>query len=92
MHNTKSNIPKIFKAFASAKRIAILELLLENRKGLNFTQICKKLSVSIPTLERHLLMLRDIGLLESNRYKNKMIYKISKVDFVSKFISLAKNM
>ncbi|MCM8788097.1 MAG: winged helix-turn-helix domain-containing protein [Candidatus Omnitrophica bacterium] len=92
MHNTIRNIPKIFKAFASEKRIAILELLLKNKKGLAFSQMSQKLKINIPTLERHALLLREVGLLESKRYKNKMVYKIisSKVDFVDKFITLAK--
>ncbi|MEW6557655.1 MAG: hypothetical protein AB1349_09920 [Elusimicrobiota bacterium] len=72
----KINLPKIFKALASEKRLTILKVLLKSKQGLYPTLLSTKLNIPVETIERHLLKLRNIKVVNSKRYKNKMVYKI----------------
>lgn len=80
MRKPKINIIKIFKALAFKKRVKIYLLLRYHEYGLHLSLIAEKLNMPIQTAGRHILKLRNAGIVESKRYKNKMVYKIRRIN------------
>lgn len=80
MGTRKINIIKIFKAISLEKRVKIYLFLRYHEYGLHLSLIAEKLKMPIQTVGRHILKLRNAGLVESKRYRNKMVYKIRTVN------------
>lgn len=92
MKRIKVNVPKIFKALASEKRLRIFKLLLKHKQELYPNLISEKLGIPFQTISRHILKLRSAGLLNSRREKNKMFYivVIPKDNFIKNLIKLVR--
>ncbi len=72
------------RAIAHPMRIAIIELLSENKK-LTVTQIYEHLNIEQASASHHLNILKNKGLLESKR-NGKMIYYSLKLQVLSNVI------
>jgi len=91
----KENIPKIFKALSSEKRIRIFKYLIRSKEGITPSLLSERLKIPLSTLEKHILKLRGAGFLVSKRFKNKMVYRVAfpKEKFVKKLSEfLIKNL
>lgn len=62
-------------ALSDPNRLLILYAL--NEKPLNVTDLCIELSVSQPTMSRHLKVLRERGLVQTARTGNMITYSLS---------------
>jgi len=65
---------KIFKALSSESRIRILELIRDRKLCVN--AITKKLNITQPAVSQHLAILKDIGLVKSDRYGSIIHYQL----------------
>ena len=63
------------RAMAHPMRIAIIDLLTENKK-LNVTEIYEKLSIEQASASQHLNILKGKGLLESKRDGKMILYSL----------------
>ena len=63
------------RAMAHPMRIAIIELLTENKK-LTVTEIYEKLSIEQASASHHLNILKNKGLLESKRDGKMILYSL----------------
>jgi len=79
MGRRRFNIIKVFKALASEKRVKIYLFLQRYDYGLHLSFISDKMKIPLQTLGRHILKLRNAGLVESKRHKNKMVYSVRKI-------------
>jgi DNA-binding transcriptional ArsR family regulator len=81
MKNSTLDIQKLelaaskLRAMAHPMRIAIIELLTENKK-LNVTEIYERLSIEQASASHHLNILKNKGLLESKRDGKMIIYSL----------------
>ena len=62
-------------AFADSTRILILYTL--NEKPRNVTELSEELAISQPKTSRHLKILRDRGLVRTERQGNSIIYRLA---------------
>ncbi len=62
-------------ALADPSRILILYLLHEKKQ--NVTSLVAALQLSQPTVSRHLKVLKDRGIVKSNRDKQSVIYELT---------------
>lgn len=76
MNTEISTPPDLFKAFADATRLRILNLLLEGE--LCVCDLCEVLDIIQPTVSRHLGHLRRAGLVAGRREGKWMHYSIAK--------------
>lgn len=84
----------IFKALADETRLTIMLLL--NTKARTVSEIVEFFSLSQPTISRHLLQLKQAGLVNSRRRGQQVIYSLNEEglqagvrDFFSAFNCLA---
>ena len=63
------------RAMAHPMRIAIIDLLAENKK-LNVTEIYERLSIEQASASHHLNILKNKGLLESKREGKMILYSL----------------
>jgi DNA-binding transcriptional ArsR family regulator len=81
MKNTTLDIQKLetaaskLRAMAHPMRIAIIELLTENKK-LTVTEIYERLSIEQASASHHLNILKNKGLLESKRDGKMILYSL----------------
>ncbi len=85
---------QMFKALADETRLTILLLL--NAKARTVSEIVEFFSLSQPTISRHLIQLKQAGLLDSRRRGQQVIYSLNEEglqagmrDFFSGFTCLA---
>ena len=71
---TKNEIVKIYKAFSVKSRLQILQLIKD--KELCVNAITKKLNITQPAVSQHLLILKEAGLVKSDRYGSIIHYSI----------------
>ena len=71
---TSQEMAKIFKALSSESRIRILELIRDRKLCVN--AITKKLEITQPAVSQHLAILKDIGLVKSDRYGSIIHYQL----------------
>ncbi len=71
---TSQEMAKIFKALSSESRIRILELIRDRKLCVN--AITKKLNITQPAVSQHLAILKDIGLVKSDRYGSIIHYQL----------------
>jgi len=70
----EKKIAKKFKALAHPARIQLIEALIEKDCCVGELQKCLKLSQ--PNVSQHLRVLKDAGILEGKRDKNRICYRI----------------
>lgn len=68
------DMAKIFKALSSESRIKILQLIRDRKLCVN--AITKKLEITQPAVSQHLAILKDIGLVKSDRYGSIIHYQL----------------
>jgi DNA-binding transcriptional ArsR family regulator len=71
---TSREIAKIFKALSSESRIRILELIRDRKLCVN--AITQKLNITQPAVSQHLAILKDTGLVKSDRYGSIIHYQL----------------
>ena len=69
-------IVNIYKALSVNSRLQILKLIKDRKLCVN--AITKKLSISQPAVSQHLSVLKDAGLVKSDRYGSIIHYTINK--------------
>ncbi len=69
-------ISKIFKTLSSESRIRILKLIRDKKLCVN--AITKKLNITQPAVSQHLAILKDTGLVKSDRYGSIIHYQMDK--------------
>lgn len=67
----------VFKALSNINRLKIIEMLLPGA-NLTVTQISDKLTISIKATSKHLIILQNLDLLESEGKNGHVFYKFSK--------------
>lgn len=67
----------IFKALGNINRIKIIQMLSAGQ-SLNVTDIAGKIKVSIKSTSRHLMILRNLELLDSEGKNGHVFYSINK--------------
>lgn len=67
----------IFKALGNINRIKIVEMLSDG-KSMNVTDIADEIKVSIKSTSRHLMILRNLELLEGDGRNGHVFYSLSK--------------
>jgi len=70
----QKKIAKKFRALAHPARIRLIEELIEKDCCVGELQKCLKLSQ--PNVSQHLRVLKDAGILEGKRDKNRICYRI----------------
>lgn len=82
--------PRFFKALGNDTRIGILQwLLLEGRDECTVNEIVDACSVGQSVVSRHLAMLRDVGILESERRGKEVFYRVRVTSLIDLLHSLA---
>jgi len=71
---TEKEIVKIFKALSVNSRLQILKLIKDRQLCVN--AITKKLEISQPAVSQHLAILKEAGLVKSDRYGSIIHYSI----------------
>ncbi|MFO7889146.1 MAG: metalloregulator ArsR/SmtB family transcription factor [bacterium] len=69
-----TEIAKIFKALSSESRIRILELIRDKKLCVN--AITKQLDITQPAVSQHLAILKETGLVKSDRYGSIIHYQL----------------
>ena len=69
-------IVKIYRALSVNSRLQILKLIKDRKLCVN--AITKKLSISQPAVSQHLSILKDAGLVKSDRYGSIIHYTINR--------------
>ena len=67
----------IFKALGNINRLKIIQMLA-NGRSLNVTDIAGKIRVSIKSTSRHLMILRNLDLLDSEGKNGHVFYSLNK--------------
>ena len=67
----------VFKALSNINRLKIIEMLLGGA-NLTVTEISGKLGISIKATSKHLIILQNLELLESEGKTSRVFYKFSK--------------
>jgi len=73
----------IFKTLSNPNRLKIIKILSRDKKHTVFA-ISKKLDISANATSKHLVMLKDLGVLESKGKDNNVYYSLNKnlpIDF-----------
>ena len=70
----EEEIVKIFKALSVHSRLQILKLIKDKQLCVN--AITKKLDISQPAVSQHLSILKNVGLVKSDRYGSIIHYSI----------------
>ena len=65
---------EIFKALAHPTRIFIVEQLLNHEYCVN--ELTKMIGVEMPTISKHLSVLRNVGIITSRKENNNVFYRI----------------
>ncbi len=69
------NLSRFFKALSDDTRREILALL--ERRERNVTEIVDRFRLTQPTISRHLQVLREAGLVRSERHGQHVIYRLN---------------
>jgi ArsR family transcriptional regulator len=72
---TEEEITKIYKALSVKSRLQILKLIKNQKLCVN--AITKRLEISQPAVSQHLSILKEAGLVESDRYGSIIHYKMN---------------
>ncbi len=65
---------KIIKAMAHPVRLMIIDLLKD--KELSFSKICEHFDLDKSTISKHLLVLKESGIVSSKKNQREVIYKL----------------
>jgi len=65
---------EVFKALAHPTRIFIVEQLLKREHCVN--ELTKMIGVEMPTISKHLSVLRNVGIITSRKENNNVFYRI----------------
>lgn len=68
---------QIFKAMGNINRIKIIQMLAKPRAFMSVSQIAAALGVSLKSTSKHLIILTNLDLLESNGKKGHVFYKLN---------------
>ncbi|NHJ48306.1 MAG: winged helix-turn-helix transcriptional regulator [Asgard group archaeon] len=73
-----AKIADIFKAFADPTRLRLIRLLASNmEEKLSVSDLAKKLSITQPAATQHLNILKNIGILYSNKERPRIFYYLN---------------
>jgi len=67
----------IFKALSNLNRIKIISMLAGG-KSMNVTEIARTLGIAIKSTSKHLIILQNLDLLESEGKRGHVFYSLSK--------------
>jgi DNA-binding transcriptional ArsR family regulator len=70
-----------FEALSSRPRRQILALV--SADGMTTTELAERLSVSAPTISRHLSLLEQAGLVHAERQGQRVVYRLNADNFVN---------
>lgn len=65
----------VCKTFGHPKRLMIISVLMDGE--LCVTEISKKTGIAAPNLSQHLHILKDKGILQSRRNRNRIFYSLA---------------
>jgi len=74
---TTKELERIFKVFGNRRRIAIV-LYLQRRKEATVGDVAEHINLSFKATSKHLIILANAGIVESEQRSLQMFYKISK--------------
>jgi len=74
---TTKELERIFKVFGNRRRIAIV-LYLQRRKEATVGDVAEHIHLSFKATSKHLIILANAGIVESEQRSLQMFYKISK--------------
>lgn len=66
---------QLFKALGDMQRLAILRLIAGD--GLSVGELTARLPLNQPTVSHHLRLLREVGLVRSQRHKTSLRYELT---------------
>jgi ArsR family transcriptional regulator len=67
---------KLFKAFGDKSRLKIIAIVAANEVTVN--EITEKVGLSQPTISRHLAILKEAGIVNDRREKQRVFYSLNK--------------
>lgn len=79
--NTKAWV-KVFKAFGNEGRLKILQLLFDGKER-TVSEIAKHIKISLKATSKHLIILDNLGFLESTGKNGRVFYTIDCKDIPS---------
>jgi len=68
----------VFKSLANINRLKIIKMLDVKKSGMNVSEISEKLDISFRATSRHLIQLKNVGVLDSLGKDGNVIYTINK--------------
>lgn len=71
------HLEKILKGLANRRRLAIIKLLLRKKQPLSVGQIADAISLSFKATSKHLIILRQLDILERSQVGLTMFYRIA---------------
>ena len=84
VEQNKESVLAAFKALSDGSRIDILRLITQHEGQMNGKAIAKKLSLSAPTVSRHLGQLKEAGIITEESTDNRTItYKLQREALVA---------
>lgn len=87
MNNRIENQAELFRVFANATRLRILQTMVHGE--LSVSRIAEQIGISVQNTSHHLRFMKDKGLLKSRRVGQKIRYRIANLDLVSDLLSTA---
>jgi DNA-binding transcriptional ArsR family regulator len=81
--------PKLFKALSDPNRIAILARLAENGGEMTVSEVARHFPIDLSVVSRHLGLLRDVGIMSSERRGKEIFYRVRFNDLVEILRKLA---
>jgi DNA-binding transcriptional ArsR family regulator len=81
--------PKLFKALCDPTRVAVLSRLTELAKESTVTQIASCCTVDLSVVSRHLSVLREAGIVESEKRGKEVYYRVRYQDLSASLRALA---
>ncbi len=81
--------PKLFKALCDPTRVAVLSRLTELAKESTVTQVAACCTVDLSVVSRHLSVLREAGIVESEKRGKQVYYRVRYQDLSTSLRKLA---
>ena len=70
-------LAEIYKALSETNRLRILKILVDNNKPLCVNALSKRLNITTSAVSQHLRILKQIRLVQSNKYGLYVHYEIN---------------
>ncbi|MFX1364741.1 MAG: ArsR/SmtB family transcription factor [Promethearchaeota archaeon] len=84
MTDVVEDLSQFFKALADPTRLKLLRLLMFNDENkLKVIDIADKVGISQPAITQHINILKELGLIKSNKEQNRNYYYVNRGKFKS---------